>query len=395
MQVVIAGGGPAGAMCARTLSKSGIRAVVIEASPHGRKPCAGGIPSLLVERYGIPELLLKRKTSGVIFQAPSGLQVQVGFPDGLFIATVDRQEFDGHLRWSAEDAGATVVEGRVTGFEEKGRQVMVHYKGVDGNVRTTECDFLVGADGATSRIARQAMGRALESVVAVQEEIAVPEGSLDLLNNCCLFDYSPAVSPDFYGWIFPKVGQVSVGVGTGLHNRDVIGNYLDRMKETHAEVLKGGRLIKRNGALIPTGQYPEYGLRRVLLVGDAAGLVLPACGEGIYFAMRSGEIAGETIADLAAKRPDILVTRYTDLTKHEFMPIFKYFEKVQRLTYSSATSREIFVRLARDRFMGRKILKAFASKTRVATPPIKKLMVMFELMAIRMQVAKLQPRIEK
>ena len=153
-------------------------------------------------------------------------------------------------------------------------------------------------------------------------------------------------------------------------------------------MLKGGNLIKRSGALIPTERYREYGIRRVVLAGDAAGLVLPACGEGIYFAMRSGEIAAQTIFALASIRPDLIVTRYTDLVNAEFMPIFRYFEKIQRLTYASATSREIFVRLARDKFMAKKILTAFASKVRVKTPPIKKLMVMFELMNIRMQVGR-------
>jgi geranylgeranyl reductase len=387
MQIVIAGGGPAGAICARTLARSGMRAIVIEASPHGKKPCAGGLPSVLLDQYPLPNLLIKQKTAGVMFQAPSGLKVPVDFPDGLFIATVDRQEFDNHLRWSAEDAGAKIVEGRVLGFEEKTNQLFIHYRGTDGAERTTEADFLIGADGASSRIARQAMGHSLDSVVAVQEEIQLPKEAMDRLENRCVFNYSPAVSPDYYGWIFPKGDHVSVGVGTRLENREIVAALLDRMKEIHSDILQGGRVIKRNGGLIPTEQYRQHGLRRVLLAGDAAGLVLPACGEGIYFAMRSGDIAAQTILQMGAKRPDILVSRYTDIVNQEFSPIFKYFEKIQRVTYSSPASREIFVRLARDRFMGRKILEAFASKTHRRTPPLKKLMVMFELMAIRFDVA--------
>jgi geranylgeranyl diphosphate/geranylgeranyl-bacteriochlorophyllide a reductase len=388
MQIVIAGGGPAGAMCARALAKAGVRTVLIEASMHGRKPCAGGLPSILLERYSIPELLIKQKNTGVIFHAPSGLEIPVDFPDGMCIATVDRQEFDTHLRWAAEDAGARIFPGRVIGYEDRSTQLMVQYRDDDGTVRTTEADFLVGADGATSRVAQQAMGSQLKSVIAIQEEIELSKEAIELLGKRCIFNYSPAVSPDYYGWVFPKGATASIGIGTRLENRDRITSLLDRMKEIHADVLKGGKILRRNGGLIPVGGYKEHGSRRVLLAGDAAGFVLPACGEGIYFAMRSGEMAAAAIVQYGRERPDILVSKYTDAVNNEFRSIFQYFEKIERLTYKSVETREMFVRLAQDDFMGKKILKAFAGKERVHTPPFKKMQVMFNLMSIRSKVAK-------
>ncbi len=387
MQIVIAGGGPGGASCARTLAKAGIRAVLIEASPGRDKPCAGGLPSVLFEHYQVPDLLIRQRAKGVIFQAPSGLRVGATFPPGQFIATVNRHEFDTHLRWSAEDAGAINVNGRVLSYEDKGSQLLVRYRDRDGRARTTEADFLVAADGAWSRVAKQTMGSRLPMVVAVQEEIRPRPDRLGVLGDNCLFNYSPAVSPDFYGWIFPKGDRVSVGVGTSPQNQQSLSALLSRMKELHDDLLQGGEVLSRNGAFIPAGQYPQHGRKRVLLVGDAAGFVLPACGEGIYFAMRSGEIAASVIEDIGSKRPDILVSRYTDIVNSEFRPIFRYFSKIERVTYRSAVSREVFVRLARDRFMARKILCAFATKTHRHTPIFKKLAVMFDLMAIRIDVA--------
>ncbi len=387
MQVVVAGGGPAGATCARTLARHGIRAVLIEASPSGEKPCAGGLPSVLFERYRIPELLIRHRATGVIFQAPSGLRVKASFPKGEYIATVDRREFDRHLRWTAEDSGAILVEGRVLGYDEKGSQLLVKYRGPEGNVRTTEADFLVGADGAWSRIALMVKGSRLPLVVAMQEHIALSDSRRDILGDNCLFNYSTAVSPDYYGWIFPKAGRVSIGVGTRMANRDRLPELLDRMKELHADIIEGGEVLSRNGALIPAGRYPRYGRKRVVLAGDAAGLVLPACGEGIYYAMRSGEITADVIAKLGTERPDLVVSRYTDLVNAEFLPIFKYFTKIERAVYGSATNREVFVRLARDRYMSRKILSAFSSKRRRKTPVLKKLAVVFALMGIRLRVS--------
>ncbi len=387
MQIVIAGGGPGGASCARTLSKAGIRTVLIEASPNGDKPCAGGLPSILFKQYTIPELLIKHRTTGVIFQAPSGLRVQTQFPDGQYIATVERREFDNHLRWLAEDAGAIIVNGRVIGYNEKGSQILVRYRDSDGTIHTTEADYVIGADGAWSRIAKQVMGERLPMVVGMQEEIVPTGDRLDILGDNCLFNYSPAVSSDYYGWIFPKGDRVSVGIGTNAKNKSKLPSLLSRMKELHSDLLEGGEVISRNGAYIPAGQYREHGSGRVLLVGDAAGFVLPACGEGVYFAMRSGEIAGETIRELGQKRPDILVSRYTDLVNAEFSEIFRYFAKIERITYSTAINREVFVRLTQDKFMANKILSAFSTKIRRRTPFFKKLAVLFNLMGIRLKVA--------
>jgi len=386
MQIVIAGGGPGGATCARTLAKAGIRTILIEASPLAEKPCAGGLPSMLFERYTIPELLIKQRATSVIFQAPSGHRVTADFPKGQFIATVNRREFDTHLRWLAEDAGAIMVTGRVIGYEEKGNQLLVRYRDNNGIVRTTEADYIVGADGAWSKVAKQAMGSHLPMVTGIQEEITITDSGRKLLGDSCIFNYSPAVSPDFYGWIFPKGNKVSIGIGSAGKSRDELIGYLERMKELHSDIIAGGEVIVRNGGLIPSDQYSEFGIRRIILVGDAAGLVLPACGEGIYFAMRSGEIAGEIIAELGLTRPDILVSRYTDVVNREFRQIFNYFRKIQRITYKSPENREVFVRLVTDKFMARKILSAFSTKIRRRTPIFKKIGVAIALLGIRLKV---------
>jgi len=391
MQVLVAGGGPAGAICARTLARAGIRTVLIEASPDSDKPCAGGLPSVLFEHYKIPDLLVKQRATGVLFQAPSGYSVEARFPEGEYIATVNRREFDSHLRWFAEDAGAIQVRGRVLGYEEKSSQLLVKYRGEEGNVRTTEADYLIGADGAWSRIAYKTMGRRLAMVVAMQELIELPQDRMDVLGGNCIFNYSPQVSPDYYGWIFPKGNHVSVGVGTRLENKGRLEEFLGKMKEINSEVLQGGKTISRNGAMIPSGHYKEHGRHRILLAGDAAGMVLPACGEGIFYAMRSGEIAARVIAQLGTSRPDIVVPRYTDLVNAEFSRIFRYFDKVERAVYDSVINREVFVRLASDRFMARKILSAFSTKTPKSTPIFRKFVVSLKLIGIRLKVA-MMPR---
>ncbi|HEX9745337.1 MAG TPA: FAD-dependent monooxygenase, partial [bacterium] len=251
---------------------------------------------------------------------------------------------------------------------------------------TTEADFIIAADGAVSRMAKQVMGRQLNSVIAIQDEFKVSQDKIDALENRCLFNYSPAVSPDFYGWIFPKDGTVSIGIGTDLNQREKANGFLERMKEIHKEFIDGGTHTKRNGAMIPMEQYKLHGYKRVLLTGDSAGLVLPAAGEGIYFAMRSGEIAANAISEFSKERPDLVVQKYTDRVNSEFGPIFKYWMRVQNVAYKSTFNRETFVRLASDKFMGQKILKAFASKSYVPTPIAKRMQILMYLLSIRANV---------
>ena len=224
-------------------------------------------------------------------------------------------------------------------------------------------------------------------VVAMQDVISPTEDRMAELGNRCIFNYNPAVSPDFYGWIFPKGNSVLVGVGTRFKNKSKLESYLSRMKELNSDLLEGGEVLKRNGALIPVGLYREHGVNRVLLTGDSAGFVLPACGEGIYFAMKSGEIAAEIIKEFGAKRPDLVVTKYTDLVNAEFSSIFKYFRKIENLMYKSVINREVFVRLAGDKFLAQKILRAFSTKIRTKTPFFKKFTLFLNIMAIRMNVA--------
>merc|ERR1719361_3035711 len=105
------------------------------------------------------------------------------------------------------------------------------------------------------------------------------------------------VSPDFYGWGFPKYDHVGVGTGTVV-NRPAIKQYQKAIRERAGEKISGGKVIKVEAHPIPEHPRPRRVVGRVALVGDAAGYVTKCSGEGIYFAAKSGRMAAEEIVAL-------------------------------------------------------------------------------------------------
>jgi len=104
------------------------------------------------------------------------------------------------------------------------------------------------------------------------------------------------VSPDFYGWVFPKYDHVAVGTGTVI-NKTAIKQYQKATRDRAAKRIEGGKIIRVEAHPIPEHPRPRRVQGRVTLVGDAAGYVTKCSGEGIYFAAKSGRMAGEAIVE--------------------------------------------------------------------------------------------------
>ncbi|MBD0864145.1 MAG: hypothetical protein GDA36_00295, partial [Rhodobacteraceae bacterium] len=144
---------------------------------------------------------------------------------------------------------------------------------------------VIGADGARSRVGRTEVpgGDKIPYVLAYHEIIKAPDGGDAYDPVRCNIIYDGAISPDFYGWIFPHGASASVGMGTGLTGVD--------LKQATADLRASSGLaecetLRREGAPIPLRPLDRWdnGLD-VILAGDAAGVVAPSSGEGIYYAM--------------------------------------------------------------------------------------------------------------
>jgi geranylgeranyl reductase family protein len=354
--LVVVGGGPAGSATAGHAARLGLKVALIDQHNFPRDKVCGDFvgPAALLElrRLGVTQFPAFQETN-LIHSAALHLDgkqlISSLMPDmpGMPAhgVVVPREILDNWIVQAAHLAGAQVYEGyRVKGYELDGDGVLVSGQGQKGT-RQWRARLLVGADGSSSAIARQ-MHRRLASaynrIIAVRayyEGINGPADQADL--------YFSADSFPGYYWLFPSgEGQANVGVGMLRQTlppvEERLPDMLERLIETDpafAARLAGAR---RKGKIVgwPLATYdPALPLadERVILVGDAAGLINPLNGEGIQYALLSGRWAVETIA-IAAQSGDFSRTALSAYTRRVS----------QELRYDMALS-SLIVQLIRNR----------------------------------------------
>lgn len=363
---IVVGGGPAGATCATHLAHSG-RSVLLLDRQNRIKPCGGAIPPRLVQDFDIPAELLCARIRSARITSPSGRTVDMPI-NGGYVGMVNREEFDEFLRQRAERTGATRRKGT---YQEFGRDpdgtAVVRYTSEHGPARA-RAQLVVGADGARSRIAKHTIGGPdVPCVFAYHEVIRAPEGGENFDGQRCDVIYDGAVSPDFYGWVFPHGATASVGTGSA-HKGFSIRRSVEALR--HTTGLEPAETIRREGAPIPLQPRKRWDNGRdVVLAGDAAGVVAPASGEGIYYAMVGGQWAAKAgLSFLESRDP-----RALKLARKGFMKdhgrVFWILGIMQRFWYKSDGRRERFVSMCRDPDVQELTWQAYMNKELVRAKP--------------------------
>ncbi len=286
--------------------------------------------------------------------------------DGGFVGMVDRDVFDEWLRARAAAAGAERRAGVFLRLERdaKGRAVVVYReKGLEGGEVRVTARAVIGADGARSELARQTVpgGGRTKCVFAYHEIVKAPQdgrGGFDG-SRCDVF-YQGRISPDFYGWVFPHGETASVGVGSA-HKGFSLKSAVKALRATSH--LEGCETIRKEGAPIPLKPLRRWDNGRdVVLAGDAAGVVAPASGEGIYYAMVGGRRAGEA-AELfltTGKAKALKTARSRFMREHG--RVFFILGIMQHFWYRNDKRREAFVKLCADPDIQRLTWQAYMNK---------------------------------
>jgi geranylgeranyl reductase len=295
---------------------------------------------------------------------------------------VDRETFDEWLRARAAAAGA---ERRTGIFQQLDRDAdgtaIVRYAGGSsrfGEVDAVRARMVIGADGALSAVARQAVPGAhrVKHVFAYHEIVRSPAagtaGADGFDGTRCDVYYQGLLSPDFYAWIFPHGATTSIGTGSmqkGFALRAAVAQLRAATQLTDAVTLR------REGAPIPLAPLPRWDNGRdVLVAGDAAGVVAPASGEGIFYAMTGGRYAAEAAhAALDAPSPRAAareLKRYRRRYLLEHGAVFKVLGIMQWFWYASDARRERFVAICRDEDVQRLTFDAYMRKRLVRAKPI-------------------------
>ena len=383
--VVVVGGGPAGATAAHDLVKQG-RSVLLLDKAGRIKPCGGAIPPRLIRDFDIPQDMLVARVNCARMIAPSDREVDMPI-DGGYVGMVDRDGFDEFLRVRAADAGAT----RATGsFEKLDRDAdgvtVVTYtaKGAeDGSTPIrlrTRC--VIGADGARSQVAKQSVPGAekIPCVFAYHEIVEAPQGEAPNYDplRCDVF-YQGKLSPDFYAWIFPHGDKVSIGTGSAHKGFSLRGSVGELRASTGLDKAK---TIRREGAPIPLKPLKKWDNGRdVVLAGDAAGVVAPASGEGIYYAMLCGRLVAEAAHEFVATGD----ARALAKARKRFMKlhgqVFWILGIMQYFWYSSDKRRERFVSICQDKDVQRLTWEAYMNKELVRRDPVAHIKIFFKDLA--------------
>jgi len=296
--VIIVGGGPAGASAAHTLAGHGINVCLVDKAVFPRDKLCGG---LLTERSrNVFDTVFDTSWQPAVEGVSHGMQFYYHerllneVKDYTKLTWTRRSRFDAYLVDLAKHAGAHLRQGvAVKAVEAESGTVTL----ADG-VRI-KADYLIGADGVNSIVAQSLFGRAFDKkTIAFGLEMEAPlTRRLQEITDPEIYF---GVVKWGYGWVFPKRETLTIGVaGLWRQNPDIKSAF--QRFVTHR--CQGMPQTKIKGQYIPFGDYRRMpGRDNILLCGDAAGVVEPITGEGIAYAMQSGYLAAHAIIEAAARR---------------------------------------------------------------------------------------------
>ena len=351
--VIVVGAGPAGATLACELAKGGIDVLVLEKEKLPRyKCCAGGVTSRAAK---LLDFDISQVTEATIYEVVFTFNLGKAFlgeHSEPLIYTVMRDAFDQLLVQKAQRLGAALMDG------QKVTQVQVSPDDIE--VSTGDSVFhsrlVAGADGAYSVVARELnMERPTASIATIESEITVTEQDLARWKSRVQIDLG--IIPAGYAWVFPKRDHLSIGAGC----RASRARNLNRHYQKFIDSLNiGEHTVTRSGShLIPTSTRGRLVWQdRALLLGDAAGLADPLTGEGIYYAIRSAQLAAPVIKSCLARAGGGL-EEYQQLAEKHLMSelriantLSNYFVRFPRAAFRMLSRKEGVWRAERDVMLG-------------------------------------------
>lgn len=382
MEIVVVGANCGGGVAAGDLAAAGANVTLLERNLARKKPCGGAIPPKAMSEFGLPRGIIERKVTQAAVIAPSGTTIEMAVRgsvarDDDYIIMLKREVLDQTLREKAQHAGATLREAAFVSQEPLS----------DGRLRVTlrdraqrehriNCDVLIGADGAGSLVAKSVGRPNVRHASAIQERLELPPDAMAYYENRAELYLGDDISPDFYGWVFPKEDHVAVGTGCRPEHANRSYAFLEGVKARAGSKLRGARRILLEGHPLPMERNKRLVFGRVLLVGDAGGMVAHTSGEGIYFAMAAGRMAAQAI--LAHFGFGEKLAAYEKNWHKRYGSMFDFLSMLERFSYGSNKNREWFTDMCRVRTVQRLTFDSYLFKDMASVRPIDHINLAYE-----------------
>ena len=377
--VIIVGGGPAGSTAAKILSEKGVKTLLIDKDRFPRdKPCGGGLPCRAIQRFPYIKkegLIESYSYGGYAYYQISKYELQhIG--DDPLIGMVIRKKFDHGLIKIAIDSGceikqnSRVIDAKIT--DKKAKVFLENGESVDSEI-------IIGADGVNSVIAKKTglRSRDFQRGICVLQEFKTGERVVEeyFTEKRLCYIHSRFKDVSGYGWVFPKKDHINIGIGemirSSRNSRKV--NLLEVYKE-YIKMLKHQKIIPKDlkvgrciGGALPIYPLEKTYSHRVILVGDAAGIISCTTGEGIYYAMSSGEHAANTILDIlsGARIDETSLSKYEESWKNDFGKELDILKKVVK-RQSPRSVEKLFKKAHIDKRLTELLIEVMLGKLSIA-----------------------------
>ncbi|MBI1893134.1 MAG: geranylgeranyl reductase family protein [Candidatus Rokubacteria bacterium] len=327
-EVIVAGGGPAGATAAYSLASAGVNVAILDKATFPRdKSCGGGLIAKVLHDLPLDvKPVIRNAMNGMCFTYQFGGRFTKRHYEPVVYGTL-RREFDNYLVEQAVRQGATLFDGTgVEGFEQNGEGAV----NVLTRAGSLSCRVLIGADGANG-VVRRALNneQAFFNQAGLSFEIE-RERIIDDRVDGALMRVDWGTLPSGYAWIFPKGDFLNIGVGGPVAIGKRLKPYLHEFL-VNERILRTDRVslddLNVSGHKLPTfTERTRLSDRNVLVIGDAAGLIEPLTGDGISYGVQSARLAADVVLHwLSGACRDL--SEYDETVLREIVPEIVYTRK--------------------------------------------------------------------
>lgn len=391
-EILVVGASVGGSTAASTLRAAGVPVIMLERDLARVKPCGGAVPPVAFKEFDLPQSLISRKVHKALIHSPSGRRVAIdvvgtnGHSDENYIAMCCREEFDSYLRQRALNQGAELIEGELRDLKVEPNGVTVHYREpATQTMKSLRVAAVIGADGAYSPTAKALGEPNLPRCVAIQERFRLPPDKMARWQDTADLYLGSAVSPDLYAWAFPKKDHVAVGIGAGHGHTKHVRQHLENLKQRIAADLAGGEVILQEAHALPMQPRKHMAFDRAMLIGDAAGLVVSTSGEGIYWAMKSGKMAAEVLAENLTNPRAALLQHYEREWWRAYGGMYRFLRWLQRWGYGNERQMEVFTDMCRNTDVQQLTFESYMHKRMTPVPWLAQMRMTADILASQLR----------